>query len=105
MGTSEQRSFELPEEFAPRVLALAEEIAAIPAPTGDEKLRTTFVRDRMATLGYDAVDVDALGNVVGRLQGLTAEPRLLIAAHLDTVFPMSTRLSVRNDKKRSYGPQ
>ncbi len=96
--------FRVAGEFAPRVLALAEEIAAIPAPTGDEKLRTTFVRDRMATLGYDAVDVDALGNVVGRLQGLAAEPRLLIAAHLDTVFPMSTRLSVRNDKKRSYGP-
>lgn len=96
--------FRVAEEFAPRVLALAGEIAAIPAPTGDELRRTEFVRDRMTTVGYDAVDVDDMGNVVGLLQGLTEKPRLLIAAHLDTVFPLSTRLDVRSDKHRWYGP-
>jgi len=92
------------EEFTPRVLALAGELAAIPAPTGEEQQRTIFVRDRMSTLAFDSIDVDEMGNVVGRLQGLAEQPRLLIAAHIDTVFPMSTQLDIRHDSKRSYGP-
>lgn len=96
--------YRVADEFAPRVLALAEEIAAVPAPTGQEQLRTSFVRDRMATLPYDQIDVDEMGNVVGRLQGLAQGSRLLIAAHIDTVFPMSTALDIWNDAKRSYGP-
>lgn len=91
-------------DFAPQVLTLAEEIAAVPAPTGEEELRTAFVRDRMAALPFDGVDVDDIGNVVGRLQGLSPTPQLLIAAHIDTVFPMNTRLEISNDAKRSYGP-
>jgi acetylornithine deacetylase/succinyl-diaminopimelate desuccinylase-like protein len=86
------------------VLALAGEITAIPSPTGDERLRTSFVRDRMSTLGFDSIEVDDLGNVVGLLQGLAERPRLLIAAHIDTVFPHGTHLNVHHDKHRSYGP-
>jgi acetylornithine deacetylase/succinyl-diaminopimelate desuccinylase-like protein len=96
--------YRVAEEFAPRALALAEEIAAVPAPTGDERLRSTFVRDRMSTLPFDAVDVDDMGNVVGRLQGLSERPQLLIAAHIDTVFPLSTPLRISSDARRSYGP-
>ena len=91
-------------DFAPQVLTLAEEIAAVPAPTGEEELRTAFVRDRMAALPFDGIEVDDIGNVVGRLQGLSPTPQLLIAAHIDTVFPMNTRLAISNDAKRSYGP-
>src|SRR4051812_46203301 len=89
--------YKVAEEFAPRVLALAAEIAAIPAPTGDEMRRSAYVRDRMATLPFDHVDVDEIGNVVGRLQGLAETPRLLIAAHIDTVFPMNTSLVISSD--------
>lgn len=96
--------YKVAEAFAPRVLALAGEIAAIPAPTGEETLRTVFVRDRMATLPFDCIDQDEIGNVVGRLQGLAETPQLLIAAHLDTVFPMSTPLDISSDAHRSYGP-
>jgi acetylornithine deacetylase/succinyl-diaminopimelate desuccinylase-like protein len=96
--------YRVAEDFAPRVLALAGEITAIPSPTGDERLRTSFVRDRMSTLGFDSIEVDDLGNVVGLLQGLAERPRLLIAAHIDTVFPHGTRLNVHHDKHRSYGP-
>lgn len=96
--------YRVAEEFAPRVLALAEEVAAIPAPTGNEGRRSQFVRDSMASLPFDAIDVDDLGNVVGRLQGLTEAPRLLIAAHLDTVFPESTPIEITSDEQRSYGP-
>src|SRR5215203_7325872 len=82
--------FRVAEQFAPRVLALAEELAAVPAPTDDERMRTTFVEQFIGTQPYDQIDVDSIGNVVGRMQGLSSSPRLLIAAHLDTVFPATT---------------
>lgn len=96
--------FRVAEQFAPRVLALAEEIAAVPAPTGDEFRRSEFVRSLMSSLAFDEIEHDGMGNVVGRMQGLSEEPRLLIAAHLDTVFPAGTELNIHHDERRSYGP-
>lgn len=96
--------FRVAEEFAPALLALTEELAAIPAPTGEEQLRSAFVRDRMPSLAFDSVTADEMGNVVGRMNGLSDAPPLLIAAHLDTVFPMTTPLRISNDGVRSYGP-
>lgn len=96
--------FRVAEEFTPALLALTEELAAIPAPTGEEQLRSAFVRDRMPSLAFDSVTADEMGNVVGRMNGLSDAPPLLIAAHLDTVFPMTTPLRISNDGVRSYGP-
>lgn len=96
--------YRVSEEFAPRVLALAEDIAAVPAPTGDELRRSEFIRDAMESLAFDEIRCDDIGDVVGRMQGLSERPRLLIAAHLDTVFPLTTPLNISHDAKRSFGP-
>lgn len=96
--------YRVAEEFAPRILSLAAEIAAIPAPTGDEIRRSGFVRDAMESLSFDEIEVDEMGNVVGRMHGLTERPRLLIAAHIDTVFPLTTQITITHDEQRSYGP-
>jgi tripeptide aminopeptidase len=96
--------FRVAEQFAPRVLALAEEIAAVSAPTGDELRRSEMVRDLMESLSFDEVETDDLGDVIGRMQGLSEMPRLLVAAHIDTVFPDGTALNISHDAKRSYGP-
>lgn len=96
--------FDVAAEFASRVLDLAEEIAAIPAPTGAESARSRFVFDRMTALPFDTVELDDSSNVVGLVRGFIDRPRLLVAAHLDTVFPMETELHVGHDRKRSWGP-
>src|SRR5215207_6324096 len=96
--------FRVAEQFAPRVLALAEEIAAVPAPTGDERRRSDVVRGMMESLPFDEIEADDIGDVVGRMRGLSEQPRVLIAAHLDTVFPLSTPLLISHDERRSYGP-
>ncbi|MEZ4532190.1 MAG: M20/M25/M40 family metallo-hydrolase [Thermomicrobiales bacterium] len=96
--------YRVAEQFAPRVLALAEELAAVPAPTGDEMRRSDVVRSMMESLPFDQIETDEIGDVVGRMQGLSEQPRLLIAAHLDTVFPIGTPLVISNDQERSYGP-
>jgi acetylornithine deacetylase/succinyl-diaminopimelate desuccinylase-like protein len=79
-------------------------IQQIPAPTFDEARRGAEVAGRMRALGLADVQIDAVGNVYGRRAGHSGGPGLLIAAHLDTVFPAETDLAVRRDGMRIYGP-
>ena len=67
-------------------------IQQIPAPTFDEARRGADVAERMRALGLADVRIDAVGNVYGRRAGRAGGPGLLIAAHLDTVFPAETDL-------------
>src|SRR5262245_56352549 len=79
-------------------------IQQIPAPTFDEERRAADVAQRMRALGLSEVRIDAIGNVYGRRVGRSGGPGLLIAAHLDTVFPAGTDLTIRRDGARIYGP-
>lgn len=86
------------------VLETAIAVQQVAAPTFDEAERSAFVLDRLRALGLSDVETDALGNVYGRRPGRAARPGLLIAAHLDTVFPRDTDLRLRYEGDRVYGP-
>jgi tripeptide aminopeptidase len=90
-------------DFRP-VLETAIAVQQVPAPTFDEAARSAFVLDRLRALGLSDVESDELGNVYGRRPGRDARPALLIAAHLDTVFPHDTDLRLRYEGDRVYGP-
>jgi acetylornithine deacetylase/succinyl-diaminopimelate desuccinylase-like protein len=79
-------------------------IQQIPAPTFHESQRGHYVEQQMRDQGLADVTTDAIGNVYGRRAGRAGTPGLLIAAHLDTVFPSDTDLSVRREGSRIYGP-
>ena len=73
------------------------ELAGIPAPSNCEQERAQWLKARFIEAGVSAVETDAVGNVVGILPAtnLPAEstgPVVLLSAHLDTVFPISTPL-------------
>jgi len=85
-------------------LATAIEIQQVPAPTFAEWPRSVLVSRRMQALGLHDVEIDELGNVYGRRPGIAERPALLISAHLDTVFPADTDLSIRYEGERVYGP-
>jgi acetylornithine deacetylase/succinyl-diaminopimelate desuccinylase-like protein len=55
-------------------------------------------------VGLADVESDTVGNAYGRRPGRAGGPGLLIAAHLDTVFPAGTDLAVRRLDGRIYGP-
>jgi tripeptide aminopeptidase len=86
------------------IVATAIAIQQIPAPTFDETQRGRYVEQKMHALGLADVAIDAIGNVYGRRAGHADGPGLLIAAHLDTVFPAGTDLTVRREGARIYGP-
>ncbi len=86
------------------VVETAIKIQQIPAPTFDEQRRSELVRRRFEALELDEVEQDALGNVYACRHGLHRRPGVLLAAHLDTVFPQGTDLNIRRDGTRVFGP-
>jgi acetylornithine deacetylase/succinyl-diaminopimelate desuccinylase-like protein len=89
---------------ANELLDLQIAIASVPAPTGDEGARAAFIAARLAD-ALPNVDIDAAGNVVGRLAASRdGEPPVVLCAHLDTVFPHGTDLSVTRDGPRVSAP-
>lgn len=79
------------------------ELTAIAAPPFGEGPRAARMAELMTAAGLDDVTTDAEGNVVARL-GPGAGPPLVVAAHLDTVFPAGTDVTVRRQGDRLLGP-
>ena len=79
-------------------------VAQIAAPTGEEQERGGWVARRFRDCGLSDVHTDDVGNVVGRRDGSAELPPVVICAHLDTVFPRDTDLSIRRDGDRLVGP-
>jgi len=88
-------------ELVNRVIELAVQIQQIPAPTFEEKRRAEFVCDLFLEEGLVDVSLDAAGNAYGRLKAGTMEAKpLIVSAHLDTVFPASTDLTVPEAREK-----
>ena len=92
------------ERFDGETLAWQRAIAAVPAPTGGERRRADLVAARLAELGIAGVRRDDAGNLIGSWGGDGAVAGVVIAAHLDTVFPAETDLTVRQHGARFIGP-
>ena len=87
-----------------QVLALAGNIQQIPAPTFAERERAAFVQRLMQVEGLLDVHQDETGNVYGRLAGRGESPPLIVNAHLDTVFPAGTDLTLKQGEGMLSGP-
>jgi tripeptide aminopeptidase len=85
-------------------LAEQKQICTIPAPPFQEQTRAEDYHKRLTALGLKNVRVDKEGNVFGLLPGRGKGPRLLVAAHLDTVFAKGTDTSVKEKDGKLYGP-
>ena len=76
----------------------------VPAPPFNEGARGTLLREAFTRVGLENVRTDALGNVAGERRGGAQRPHLLIAAHLDTVFPADTNVKVSRNGSVLRGP-
>jgi tripeptide aminopeptidase len=94
------------EKSTLRILDLAIAIQQIPAPTFYEGERAEFVRAKFSECGLADVQIDATGNVYGRMPGRGDSNRLplVISAHLDTVFPTSVDLHYEREAERVLAP-
>jgi tripeptide aminopeptidase len=92
------------EAHAAQVAEEAVRICEIPAPTFEEGERAAYVRSRFAQLGLRDVTIDAAGNARGRRPGSGGGPGAAMAAHLDTVFPKGTDVTVKRQSTRLLAP-
>lgn len=79
-------------------------ITEIPAPTFDEAARGMDYKRRLIGYGLQNVTTDSQGNVFGIRKGSGNGPRLVVCAHLDTVFPKGTELKAKQKDGRIYAP-
>ncbi len=72
-----------------REILLANVVMAseIPAPTGGERLLTRFLSDRFTESGLNDIAGDQAGNVAAVLPGRDRKRNLLVAAHVDKIWP------------------
>ena len=78
-------------------------LCEIPAPPFKEAARGAEYARRFEALGYHPA-VDGIGNVIAVRPGNGGGRRLVLAAHLDTVFPEGTDVRVRREGARLAGP-
>ncbi len=86
------------------VLDEQRELCEVPAPPFGEAARAALFRRRFEALGLGGVRIDAAGNVLGERRGRSARPHLVLAAHLDTVFPEGTPVATSRSGAVLRGP-
>lgn len=87
------------------IVALTTAITEVPAPTNDEADRAAFVAETFRSRGYQGVTIDSLSDVIGVLPGRDrSAPPLLLAAHIDTVFPRGVRVAAERRGETLHAP-
>jgi acetylornithine deacetylase/succinyl-diaminopimelate desuccinylase-like protein len=79
-------------------------ICEVPAPPFKEAARAELLRKTFTQLGLQNVRIDRVGNVLADRPGNAPRPRLVIAAHLDSVFPEGTKVTVTRQGHTLVGP-
>ncbi|MEE2964829.1 MAG: M20/M25/M40 family metallo-hydrolase [Acidobacteriota bacterium] len=80
------------------------ELTEIPAPPFGEAARAARFAEMLQVAGLPEVSIDGVGNVIARRAGLGAGETVAIVAHLDTVFPAGTDVTVTRRGERLYAP-
>lgn len=91
-------------ELEPQSLADLVELTEIPAPPFGEENRAMRFAEMLRDAGLKDVYIDEVGNAIGRRPGTTGDRTIAYSAHLDTVFPIETDVTVRADGDRLYAP-
>lgn len=91
------------EDLLSHLLDLTVAIQGIPAPTFGESHRGEYIRDRFEAENLCDIEMDAVGNVYGRLPGSGQSLPLVVSAHIDTVFPAKHSHEHRRTSQRIFG--
>ncbi|MBX6741617.1 MAG: M20/M25/M40 family metallo-hydrolase [Acetobacteraceae bacterium] len=79
-------------------------LTEIPAPPFGEEKRASAYLEMLRAHGLEEVEQDAAGNVMGLRRGTGNGPLVVVAAHLDTVFPAGTDVRVRREGTKLFAP-
>jgi acetylornithine deacetylase/succinyl-diaminopimelate desuccinylase-like protein len=88
----------------PQTIAQQIRICEVPAPPFSESARAELMKRLFEELGLERVRIDRAGNVLADRPGTATRGRLVVAAHLDTVFPEGTEVKVTREGDLLRGP-
>ena len=90
-----QRAFRAIEEMDPQTAADHVALTQIAAPPFMEEQRARRYAELLREAGADSVWIDEVGNVIALRRGRSGNRTVALSAHLDTVFPEGTDVTVR----------
>lgn len=99
-----RRAFDFLEADNDRTTEEQIELTEIEAPTFEEAEKGKTFAHKLSDLGVRDVATDEVGNVFGIRPGRGGGPKLVVCAHLDTVFPRGTDVKARREGSRVYAP-
>jgi acetylornithine deacetylase/succinyl-diaminopimelate desuccinylase-like protein len=79
-------------------------LTEIPSPPFGEAVRAAAYQDMLTAHGLEDVEQDEVGNVMGLRRGAGNGPLIVVAAHMDTVFPAGTDVKVRREGTKLFAP-
>jgi len=99
-----QRALKYLRDTESETLESQASICEIAAPPFHEQERAEEYRRRLAAVDLEKVRIDAEGNAIGERPGLGDGPTVVLSAHLDTVFPPGTDVTVTREGELLSGP-
>ncbi|WP_424812354.1 M20/M25/M40 family metallo-hydrolase [Roseococcus sp. YIM B11640] len=79
-------------------------LTEIPSPPFGEEKRAAAYLEMLRAHGLEEVGQDEVGNVFGLRRGFGNGDVIVVAAHLDTVFPPGTDVRVRREGTKLFAP-
>jgi acetylornithine deacetylase/succinyl-diaminopimelate desuccinylase-like protein len=88
-----------------RILQWQAEMVGVPAPPFGERARAEWLCQRFREVGLENPHIDEIGNAIGTLPGKgSGSLRVLLSAHIDTVFPAGTPIAADLQGSRLSAP-
>jgi tripeptide aminopeptidase len=97
-------AFDAIRAYEPSLIETQIRLSEIPAPAFKEEKRAAAVAQIFKEIGLQNVRIDKAGNVLGERPGSSPRPNLVLAGHLDTVFPEGTDVKVKRQGAVLKGP-
>ncbi|MBQ2227809.1 MAG: peptidase M20, partial [Firmicutes bacterium] len=98
-----QKALSFLKEDAENTVAQQIELASIPAYSNHEEKKAARIREIIEEMGYQTKQ-DEVGNVFAVIEGPKEAPVVMVTAHMDTVFPMDTDLTMHREGSRICMP-
>ncbi len=99
-----QQAFGVIQAFEPQTIKNLIELTEIPAPPFMEEKRGIRFAEMLKVAGVDSIWTDEVGNVLALRKGKKGGKTVVFEAHLDTVFPIETDVTVKVKGDTLYAP-
>lgn len=99
-----QSAFAHIDENHERGVAEVIELTEIPAPPFGEEVRGARFAEMLEETGFGTVTTDEVGNIIARRSGRKGDRVIAVAAHIDTVFPIETDVTVKREGNTYTAP-